>query len=91
MEKRLNAFFGGTVQGVGFRYTVRHLAGRFPVTGYVKNLPDGRVELQAEGEEEILKAFLRGIQSSPLGQYIRDTRVEWMAPENKFNGFQIAF
>ena len=48
----LQVFYEGHVQGVGFRFTVRHIAKGFDVTGWVRNLPDGRVELQATGDEE---------------------------------------
>ncbi len=51
MQQRWHAFFSGSVQGVGFRYTVRDMADRLHLTGWVRNLPDGRVELWAEGEE----------------------------------------
>ena len=46
-EKRMQIFFSGTVQGVGFRFTAERLARRFPVTGFVRNLEDGRVEVVA--------------------------------------------
>ena len=48
----LQVFYEGNVQGVGFRWSVRHAAKGFDVTGWVRNLPDGRVELQVTGEEE---------------------------------------
>ena len=78
MQKCLTAFFSGTVQGVGFRYTVARIARHFAVTGYVRNLPDGRVEFAAEGEEAVLKDFLAAVKESPMQPYIRDTEVEWM-------------
>lgn len=51
----------GRVQGVGFRFTVREIASQFPVTGYVQNLPDGTVELVAQGTGNELEAFLQAI------------------------------
>lgn len=56
-------FFSGRVQGVGFRYTTRDMAKRHPVTGYVKNLPDGRVELLAQGTEAAVALFVDSIVS----------------------------
>jgi acylphosphatase len=57
---RRTTHFSGHVQGVGFRYTVADLAKHFDVGGYVRNLPDGRVELVAEGDEaEIVKLLAR--------------------------------
>jgi acylphosphatase len=53
--------YAGSVQGVGFRYTVRGIARGFPVAGYVRNLPDGRVEVVAEGEEGEVVAFVAAV------------------------------
>ncbi len=64
--------YSGRVQGVGFRYTVKRIAGGYEVTGWVRNLPDGRVELQAMSpEDEELAAFLDAIKDSTLGGNIR--------------------
>ena len=60
-------YFKGRVQGVGFRYQTEDLAAAFPVQGYVQNLPDGRVEMHAEGEEQALAALLRAIQDRFAG------------------------
>ena len=60
----LQVFYEGHVQGVGFRFTVRHIAKGFDVTGWVRNLPDGRVELQATGDEQEVRAFLDGVVTS---------------------------
>ena len=54
MPDRLHVYFSGHVQGVGFRYSVKQLSLEFDVTGWVKNLPDGRVELVTEGERNEL-------------------------------------
>jgi acylphosphatase len=75
----LQVFYEGHVQGVGFRYTVRHIAKGFDVTGWVRNLPDGRVELQVTGEENELRAFLDQIAESELHSLIRKQH------ENKLN------
>ena len=66
--KAVEVFYEGRVQGVGFRYSVRQIAKGFNVTGWVRNLADGRVELQASGESEEVDAFLEGIAkaNSPL-------------------------
>ena len=63
-------FFEGRVQGVGFRYSTKQLAKGFDVIGWVKNCPDGRVELQIQGEEDELDEFLEEIHDSPLGHHI---------------------
>lgn len=68
-------FFEGRVQGVGFRYTVRHLAKGYDVIGWVRNLPDGRVELLAGGQPEELDAFLDALAHSELESFIRARHV----------------
>ncbi len=83
------ALFEGRVQGVGFRYTVRQIANSYEVTGWVRNLPDGRVELEAIGELSEVEAFLKGIQNGPLGSNIRNTSVEEVTPTAGLKGFSI--
>ena len=60
-------YFKGQVQGVGFRYNTEVIAESFPVKGFVRNLPDGRVELQVEGEERTVQAFVQAIQDRFTG------------------------
>jgi len=68
---RCHCYFGGRVQGVGFRYTTRNIAINHDVTGFVRNLPDGRVELVAEGPSHELEAFLNAIKDR-MKHYIRE-------------------
>jgi len=90
MKKRLSVHFEGHVQGVGFRHSTRRLATGYEVTGEVRNLPDGRVELLAEGEEEELRAFLIGIAESHLAGHIRRQEEGWAEPlPPGFKSFQI--
>ena len=63
-------FYEGRVQGVGFRFTVKELAAGFDVTGYARNLPDGRVELEVQGSEQEVDAFLQAIRESHLCPHI---------------------
>lgn len=87
--KAIQVFYEGRVQGVGFRYTVRHLAKGFEVTGWVRNLPDGRVELQASGEAEEVSAFLDAISESELKSHIRKTEAHSLAAAPTARGFEI--
>jgi acylphosphatase len=87
---RLQVLYEGKVQGVGFRYTVKSLASGFEVTGTIRNLPDGRVELQAEGAKEELSAFQQAIRESELGHFIRKEEVAWQEPQGGLRGFEIA-
>ena len=73
-------FYQGRVQGVGFRYTVKQLASGYEVTGWVRNLADGRVEMVVRGEAQEIEAFLKAIADSHLRQHIR-TRQEGDPPE----------
>jgi acylphosphatase len=68
--QKASVHISGEVQGVGFRYTTRRLAARFEVNGWVKNLPDGRVALEAEGRPEELDRFFTAIKTSRLGPNI---------------------
>ncbi|MCS7049853.1 MAG: acylphosphatase [Verrucomicrobiae bacterium] len=91
MRKRVQVYYAGRVQGVGFRYSVRELACGYEVTGYVRNLPDGRVELVAEGEESEVQAFLDAIQASHLASYIRQVTANWGPTEDRFKRFEIVY
>lgn len=81
--ERFTVHFAGRVQGVGFRYTTRRLAGRFAVAGYVMNLPDGRVELVVEGESDQVRGLLDAVKEV-MGHHIRDTRVDRGAATGEF-------
>jgi acylphosphatase len=87
---RLTAFFSGSVQGVGFRYTTQSIASRLSVSGYVKNLTDGRVELVAEGERTEIEQLLSEIRSE-LGAGIQNVDTKWDAPAGESRGFSIRY
>jgi acylphosphatase len=86
----MQVFYSGNVQGVGFRYTVKSVATGFELTGMVRNLPDGRVHLVAEGARDELESFRHAIRDAGLKHFIRDEAVDWAAPKNEFRGFEIA-
>ena len=85
----MTVLFSGHVQGVGFRYTARTVAAGFEITGTIRNLPDGRVELVAEGLRDELEAFRMALHDAGLAGFIRDEQVTWADVENKFRGFEI--
>ncbi|HXI83152.1 MAG TPA: acylphosphatase [Verrucomicrobiae bacterium] len=91
MRKRATVFYSGRVQGVGFRYTAREIACGYELTGYVRNLNDGRVELVAEGTEEEVRAFLEAVQASQLGSHIRNADVNWREAADEFRGFDVRY
>ena len=82
--------FVGRVQGVGFRYTAHNIARRYDVSGYVKNLPDGTVQMLAQGPTSEVDRCIADIQDAFAG-YIRETRVEAVASNSRYTDFQIAF
>jgi len=86
---RLTVFYSGHVQGVGFRYTAKTVATGFEIAGIVRNLPDGRVELVAEGSRAELEAFRAAILDAGLAGFIRDEQVTWADAKNEFRGFEI--
>jgi acylphosphatase len=86
--QRSTVHFAGHVQGVGFRYTTHLIARHYRVTGYVRNLPDHRVELVAEGDPPEIDAFLREVRERFFNQ-IRDARADTGPPTGEFAGFEI--
>ena len=88
-RSRLHIFYSGRVQGIGFRYTVKSLVSEFEVTGTIRNLSDGRVELVAEGTKEELESFRRAIQDSEVGRFIRNEEVNWSEARGELRGFEI--
>jgi acylphosphatase len=86
---RRRVFFSGRVQGVGFRFTCQSLARDFEVAGFVRNLPDGRVELVAEGKSVELDAFLTSILVE-MSSYVKNVTTEAESPEaDPLVGFSI--
>jgi acylphosphatase len=89
--ERVVVHYSGRVQGVGFRATVRHIACGYEVTGTVRNLADGRVELIAEGAKPELTAFLVGIAQSELSGFITKQVETRQAAQGNLRGFAIGF
>jgi acylphosphatase len=87
MERR-TVYYSGQVQGVGFRYTASNLAAGYDVAGYVRNLPDGRVELVAEGSAEEINRFLDDIAHT-MRRYIRQSEAHCSPSTGEFRDFGI--
>ena len=82
------AYFTGRVQGVGFRYAVLQVAREFEVSGFVANLPDGRVVLEAEGAPEEVAAFISTVHERMEG-YVRKVDRTAAPRSPQFSGFSI--
>ena len=88
-EQRI-AFFSGSVQGVGFRYAACRVASRYEVTGYVRNLPDGRVECVLEGSKEEIDAFLVEL-SEAMSDYVSGREEKTSPYTGLYKGFSVRF
>mgnify|MGYP003635291615 FL=1 len=82
-------YFAGRVQGIGFRYSTKNLAKGFDVLGWVRNLPDGRVELQIMGDTEELDEFIQELHDSPLGHHIQEQEERTVPLLEGVQGFSI--
>jgi len=85
---RRTSHFSGRVQGVGFRYTAQDIARNFNIAGYVRNLPDGRVELVAEGDEAEIDRLLQSIAQRMEG-FIKQRTDTDMPASGQFKDFSI--
>lgn len=82
MKVRKHIYFSGRVQGVGFRFQARHLAKSLQLTGWVKNLWDGRVEMEVQGENAIIQRFLYQLKGERF-IVIRDMEMENLPLEDE--------
>ncbi len=82
--------FIGQVQGVGFRFTAFRIANRYQLTGFVRNSPDGTVEMLTQGSPEDIDNCIRDIRDSLAG-YIRETKIEEIPTNPQYKDFKITF
>ncbi len=87
-EQRSTVHYSGNVQGVGFRYTTRSIAQRFAVSGYVRNLTDGRVELVVEGKPPEIVAFLEDVRER-FSDQLRDEQIDAGPATGEYRSFEI--
>lgn len=82
-------FVSGFVQGVGFRWWMQRNARRLGVRGWVRNLPDGRVEAVLEGPEDKVKELVALARRGPSSAYVEDVEVVWEEYRGEFSDFSI--
>lgn len=90
MNKQVHIYYSGAVQGVGFRSAAESAANDLGLTGWVKNLRDGRVEVIAEGGEAALNEFLNKMRKK-MRRYISGVDVSWQRTSGEFKEFEVAF
>jgi len=88
---RAHVFVSGRVQGVFFRYETRQHARRVGVTGWVRNLPDGRVEAVFEGEKEAVEYMIEFCKRGPLAAKVEKVKVIWEPYKGEFESFTIRY
>lgn len=81
----------GRVQGVGFRWFIIQNANKLGLVGYVKNLPDGTVEIEAEGQRGQVEEFIKYVKTGPTFARVTDLSVEWKAYTGNYDSFEIAY
>ena len=86
---RRTCYFSGRVQGVGFRYFIEAAASRENIHGWVRNLPDGRVEIEAEGDAEAMERFERHVRHGPPGARVAQVEIDDAVPTGRDTGFNI--
>jgi len=88
-NRQVYIIISGRVQGVGFRYFARHKAEEFNIVGWVKNTPDGKVEIEASGEPQNLNTFVDWMKIGPARAIIKTFSVSDISPERSFTRFTI--
>jgi len=91
MKKRVHLLIRGLVQGVGFRFFAYRVATDLGITGFVRNLPDGAVEILAEGEEDALRRFVEYMKGGPRSAVVESVEENWAESQEEFTSFSIKF
>ncbi len=87
-EIRAHVFVSGRVQGVGYRYSTMDEASRLGINGWVRNVPDGRVEAVFEGSKTVIEEMIAWCRKGPRGALVKDVAVEYEPPQGLL-GFRI--
>jgi|UniRef100_A0A7C4YFQ5 acylphosphatase len=88
---RINAIVKGYVQGVGYRFFTERKAKEYGITGWVKNLRDGNVQVVAEGERSIIEEFIKDLKVGPHSASVTDIEIKWEKYTGEFKDFEVRF
>jgi len=88
--KRVELLISGMVQGVGFRYYTYQKAQQLRLTGWVRNLPDGRVQVMAEGERGVLEELISELKAGPGFAVVHDIEINWSESTGRYSSFEVA-
>ncbi len=89
--KRVQIIISGRVQGVWFRHNTNIVGNKLGLKGFVRNLPDGRVEVVAEGTEEKLQQLINFCRTGPEGAHVEDVDIKYEEPADEFKTFSIKY
>ncbi len=91
MERQVHIVVNGLVQGVGFRYFTFRKAKELGLTGFVKNLPDGTVEVEAEGEQGMLQELIDAIKIGPRSAVVNEVNTDWNTFTGEYDQFRVQY
>lgn len=90
-EQQLHAIVHGQVQGVSFRYYTVYAANEYQLVGWVRNLPDGTVEVTAEGPRPNLDRLLEFLHRGPPGAHVTAVDIKWLPASGQFTEFRVTY
>jgi len=89
MDTRVHIVVEGVVQGVGFRWFVARKAQEYALSGYARNLYNGNVEIEVEGERSLIEEFIQDVKVGPRGARVSNLHIQWKEPSSTFTHFEI--
>lgn len=89
MQVGIHIIVQGMVQGVGFRYFVWREATKLNLSGYVRNMYNGDVEIEAEGDRSLVEEFVKVVKVGPRYAFVKDLKIEWKDFQERYRGFEV--
>jgi acylphosphatase len=91
MEASARILVKGRVQGVGYRYYILRQAQELGLTGYVRNLPNGDVEIVAEGDRQVVEQLIRYAERGPVFAHVNEVQVQWSTGSGQYKRFDVRY